>query len=68
MNDYIIVKHGEKFLVVALDRDIYSFVVAESDKRENAQQVVDALNQVLESSNQRTTWSEMEQVAAQRGR
>lgn len=65
MKEYIIAQHGgTEFYVLRLIGEVYH-VIGTAVNREYAQQIVDALNPVEEK---RLGWSDLERVAAERGR
>lgn len=65
MVEYIVAQNGSsEFLVLRLIGEIYH-VIARSGNRDYATQIVEALNPIPEI---RTTWSELERVAQERGR
>lgn len=65
MQEYIVAQNGgTEFQVLRQVGEIY-LVIAKCVNRDYAQQIVDALNPVPE---QRLAWSDLEQVAYERGR
>ena len=65
MQEYIVAQNGgTEFQVLRKIGEIY-LVIATCPNRDYAQQIAEALNPVPEI---RTTWSELEQLAAERGR
>lgn len=65
MQEYIVAQNGgTQFQVLRKNGEIY-LVIATCDNRMYAEQIAEALNPVPE---QRLVWSDLEQIAAQRGR
>ena len=66
MNEFFVVANGPTESLVIKKYDEYTYkVIAKCENRDNALAIVEALNPVPEI---RTTWSELERVAHERGR